>query len=277
MVLNALNTNFVREGATSEQELLTSDKAIIYKSSSFITAMSYAGKADKITKSISLPASFTNVLKNILGYVSLGTTKIYKCDENPDTKVTTGVTYKNAHIYSSKATTLDGIERLAYLYAIDDETIGVSECTGNKGASYSSLYYILKNKLLKNGFTQNLPDDSFNINIAEVSKLVDIINEIIIDHENGEYELIKEAGRIDTITLGKNQQQQKYFYFVAYWYEKNLTISNEISIEEMIDKIMAKIESTNNSQEIEDILKKLEKLVIMGNAKKTMIDIKRNI
>ena len=50
MILNQSNTNFTKEGALSEEALLTSKTTIIYKSNSLITSKSYSGKATKITK-----------------------------------------------------------------------------------------------------------------------------------------------------------------------------------------------------------------------------------
>lgn len=276
MVLNELNTNFVREGAESEQELLASDKAIIYRTTSTIKGMSYAGPATKITKSTTIPEAFAIELANIKGYVSLGTTKIFQSDENNELKG--GISYKNAHVYSSKACFLDGVERICYICSTSDNKIAVSECSGTKGASYSSLYVILKNKLLKNNFKQNLPYDKFIISLADVGRFVDVVNEVITERESGNYELIKEEGKIDSITLGKGEEQKKYYYFVAYWHEKNLAQKQEnINIDQMIGSIMAKLEVSNDAKEVEDILKKLDGLVTIGNARKTIIDTKKNI
>lgn len=277
MVLNETNTNFVREGAKSKQELLESEKVIIYKTSSSISGMSYAGPATKITKSTTIPEACATELANIKGFVSLGTTKILKADDNNELKG--GIAYKNAHIYSSKARFLDGVERICYIYRIGDDKIGVSECNGTKGSSYSSLYLILKNKLIKNDFKQNLPYDSFIINSADVGRFVDVVNEVIIEHESGNYELIREEGKFDCITLGKGEEQKKYYYAVAYWQDKNLNKKqdNINNVDDMIDRIIEKLESTNEIKEVENILKKLDGAVTIGNARKTIINTKKNI
>lgn len=272
MILTYLNTTFIREGASSKKELLSSDNSIIYKSDSLITSMSYAGKGIKIIRSTSIPACFTNILKNIKGYVSLGTTK-----------TSSGVAYKNAHIYSSKATSLDGVERICYIQAVDFDTLCVSEYNGNRGSAYSSLFLILKSKLLNNGFVQNLPDDNFSITKIDVQKFVDLINELISEHDNGMYDLVREEDKIDTITLGKAPEQRKLFYFIAYWREKELKerdISNKDGVEVVIDILnsaMRKIETLNKRQEIETVIKKLDETIRFSNAKKTLIEIKESL
>ena len=281
MILNQSNTNFTKEGALSEEALLASKTTIIYKSNSLITSKSYSGKATKITKSSSIPKDISNVLQQISGYVSLGMTKVPQDDT--DNKVTSGFEYKNAHIYSSKATTLDGSERICYIYGVDSTTVKINECSSNKGASYSSLYLILKDALLKNGFEQSFPSGSFKVSLENVSKLVDIINDIIVNHEQGKYKLIKENNRIDTITLGKGAEQKKLYYSVAYWREINTSPKQDslnITEEDIIvtlNNLINKIEAINNSQEIETILEKLDELIKLSNAKKTIIDIKKNI
>lgn len=284
MILNARNTDFAKEGASSKEELMERKKAILYESESRITSMSYSGKAaDKIILSSSIPPDFLPDLKEIKGYVSMGTTKVFYSDNGG---ISSGLQYKNAHIYSSRAKTLSGSERICYLYRIDANTIGVREYNGNKGASYSGLYPILQKRLLKNGFIKSFPDDNFNISLAEIKKFVQIINEVITEHENGKYELVKEEDKFDTITLGKNEEQKKLYYNVAYWREKetleteNNLLNNENKLENIIyvlNDIMGKIENIDNIQDIESVIKKLDSMITMGKAKKVILEIKKDI
>ncbi|MDU5111126.1 MAG: hypothetical protein E6248_11805 [Clostridium sp.] len=279
MILNSSNTIFTQQGAESEEALMESDKVLLYKSNSKISSMSYAGPINtKIVKSETIPANFTNILKRIKGYCSLGTTKAYKED------MTNTISFRNVHIYSSKATTLDGIERICYISSINDCTINVSEHNTNKGSAYSSLYPILKTKLNQSGFTQNLPHDSFNININECQKFVDIINEVIEEREFNKYMLVK-GDKIDTITLGKKEKQNRLFYNVAYYVEKKAEIYaynegiNLNGIEDIIstlNNIIKKIEIIDRAQDLEDLMKKLDSMKKVADAKKIILDIKES-
>ncbi len=277
MILNSTNTVFTQEGAESESDLLASHQVLIYKSNSKISSMSYAGPAkEKIVKSSSIPEEFTNILKNIKGYVSLGTTKVY------DSNVDSCVDYRNAHIYSSEATTLDGVERICYVAGIKNKNvIQISEYNSNKGAAYSSLYPILKEKMIKEGFVQNLPYDNFNITIEDASKLVDIINEVIEERSMGKYELIKDV-KVDTITFGKKEEQKKKFFHVAYYREKNMVqdSSNLNTVQDILstlNNIVRRIDIIDNFEDIEAVIKKLDSINKMANAKKVILEIKEEI
>lgn len=279
MILTELNTKFTKEGSISKEALLAGDIAIIYKSTSLITSKSYSGNATKITKSSSISEEFTDILQNINGYVSLGMTKTSQSDSDKGSKVTNGFEYKNAHIYSSKATTLDGSERICYIYGIDSNTIGINECSSNKGASYSSLYLILKDELLKNDFKQRFPSGSFIVTLENAQKIVDIINDIIEKHEQSKYKLIKENNRLDTITFGKGEKQKRLYYSVAYWREVSQDSLNIIEEDLVVDlnNLVNKIEAVNTLEEIEVVIKKLDELMKLSEAKKTIISIKENI
>lgn len=106
MVLTRTNADFIREGELSESALLQRNKPVLYESTSRISSKTYAGSVDKINKSTSIPDDFKPILTGIRCQVSLGTTKTKK------NGIST-VEYRNFHIYTNKAQTLDGIERMA--------------------------------------------------------------------------------------------------------------------------------------------------------------------
>ena len=274
MILNNSNANFTRDGASSEAELNSSPKILLYKSDSLISSASYAGSAEKITESESIPAQFTTILKNIKGFVSLGTTKAYT------EEVENTVSYRNAHIYA-KSSTLDGIDRIGYIYSSNSSTLGFCEFSKNRGSSYSSLYNVTKNKLIENGFNQNSYDNNFRIDLSDAQKFVDIINEVISEYINNKYVLMDEPGVHDTITLGRGNKLRKLYFNRAYWYKKEdesiASIESFSSVEEItetINKMIKKIEIIDSKDDIELICSKVKSLLEFSMAKKQMIQIK---
>ena len=275
MILNKDNTSFTKEGALSAEDLANSEKVLIYTSSGLISSLSYSGGAEDIVKSTSIPSKFTEILKNIDGSISLGVTKRH------------GVSYyRNANIYNSVATTLDGINRLGYVFSIDDNTIGISEITGNRGSGYSSCYRILKKKLIENGFRQKLPYDYFNITLSDAPKFVEVINEVIQRYANNEYVLIKEEGIIDTVTLGRGTNQRKLYFNVAYWTEEVSTQENSSempivppqSVENIIanlDGMLEEVDMIKSMEDIDLVASKLKNLLEFTITKKQGIQIRQ--
>lgn len=275
MILNSTNTDFTKNGATSQAELNKSPKVLIYKSDSLISSASYAGSAERITESEAIPPQFAEILKNIKGFVSLGTTKDHT------EKVQNTVAYRNAHIYAKKLT-LDAIHRIGYIYSYwkQSSTIEFSECSNNRGSSYSSLYKITEKKLIQNDFKKE-PDGSFRIDIYNVQKFVDIINEVISEYIDDKYELMDEPGTYDIITLGRGETLRKLYFNRAYWYEKKVksntctkSFSSVEEIEETINKMIEKIETIDSMDDIESICFKVKSLLEFSMAKKQMIEIK---
>lgn len=275
MFLNQNNSDFNREGALTKDDLIKSPRVLLYKSDSLISSMSYAGRADKIVRSTCIPPSFTAVLKSINGYVSLGTTKTSQ-----------GLQYRNAHIYSSKATSLDGIERICYVYSVDSNAVGVSESSGNRGSSYSSLYRILNSKMISNSFDYNVLDGSFNVSLSRISEFVEIVNELIKEHEELNYELVKDEKKIDIIKIGKGSAQQNHYFNIAYWevVKSYITRADKSDLSTMkgvegiisdLDNFMQRIEDLDNVEDLKRVIDKLERLIMLSNGRKLIIESKQ--
>lgn len=198
---------------------------IVYKSESLISSMSYSGDASKIEKSTSFTSTFKRELVCIEGQVSLGST---------------GGNLRNVHVYSRKATYLDGIERICYLQQANDKLV-VSEYSGNRGAKYSSLYPVLKNELKKKGFEAET-NGTFKFDEADISKFVKILNMIINKRDSEEYELVA-VDEVDSIVINK----QQYYYYKAYWQDK--VLPNLVNVSDNAGDLLA--------NDIEKVLKYL--------------------
>lgn len=245
------NYCFKSEGATSEESLRTSAEPILYKSHSKINALSYAGPASMIINSTIIDKVFTEKLARIAGYVSLGLSK--------------GI-YKNAHIYGNQATSLDGIERICYVEQSLDDFLLVSEYSGNRGSKYSSLFPQLEKKLNDKGFSKR--QGKFIVSKKETDNLVDVINKVIEDRENGCYEL-KVEDKIDNILIKVNGHAERFYYFQAYWVAKD---SHNDLKEETADPIHVNdpndclriiaglVMHSNNTDVLVDLLSSLSKL-----------------
>lgn len=198
MILNEKNCIFTQKGV-EKKELLRDDQALIYQSPSKIGTMGYAGRATRIFESTTIPQKYCQELSKMKGFISLGTTGV-----GQDKK------YKNVHLYSEAAEYLDGVNRIGYLFP-DGSTLKICEYKkGTRGSRYSSLYKILKEKLLATGFT--CENENFIINESNVAKFVDLINEISKEQNEGMYELVKSA-EIDELSSG--------IFNVAYWRYKS--------------------------------------------------------
>lgn len=197
MVLNEKNTIFTQKGV-EKKGLLRDDQAIIYRSPSKISTMGYAGKAERIYESTTIPQEYCDELSRMKGFISLGSTGTGDSKE-----------YKNIHLYSESAEYLDGIQRIGYLFPEGDK-LKISEYKkGTRGSRYSSLFKILNDKLLKAGFGNK--GDCFLIDRSNVATFVVLINEIIEEQNRGKYELIK-SQEIDELSSG--------VFNVAYWMYK---------------------------------------------------------
>lgn len=194
MILNEKNTIFTQKGV-DKKELLRGDQAIIYRSPSKIETMGYAGKATRISESTTIPQKYHAELSKMKGFISLGSTGVGVDKE-----------YKNVHLYSEIAEYLDGAYRIGYLFP-DGNGLKICEYKkGTRGSRYSSLYKILNDKLLKAGFTYN--DGCFSIDESNITRFVDIINEINSEQAEGKYELVKTKD-IDQLSFG--------VFNIAYW------------------------------------------------------------
>lgn len=196
MILNSANLILTQKGA-EKKEILKGDQAIVYQSPSKISTMGYAGKATRITESTTIPSTYFAELSKMKGFISLGTTG-------------TGAKamYKNIHLYSEQAEYLDGINRICYLFS-DSTGTAIKICEykkGTRGSRYSALFKILKNKLENNGFTAE--NETFSINLSNVTKFVNIVNEINNEQSQNKYVLVK-SNDIDELNFG--------FFNIVYW------------------------------------------------------------
>lgn len=194
MILNEKNCIFTQKGV-EKKELLRDDQALIYQSPSKIGTMGYAGRATRIFESTTIPQKYCQELSRMKGFISLGTTGVGQEKE-----------YKNVHVYSESAEHLDGVNRIGYLFP-DGDTLKICEYKkGTRGSRYSSLYKILEEKLLEEGFT--FGNESFLINENNVARFVDVINEINEEQNEGKYELAK-SEEIDELSSG--------VFNIVYW------------------------------------------------------------
>lgn len=208
MILNQNNTIYTQHGVENE-ELLKSDQAIIYQSPSKIKHMGYTGMSDKIVESSTINAKYFDVLKKMKGFISLGSTGTGEDKE-----------YKNIHLYSEKATYLDGINRIGYLYK-EGEILRICEYKkGTRGSRYSSLYKIIEQKLKDKGFVYE--NGSFIIDLDNITTFVSIINEVNEEQQEDKYCLVK-SKEVDRLKLG--------IFNIAYW-----RFNDDMNSPQVIDK-----------------------------------------
>ncbi|MBS6956268.1 MAG: hypothetical protein KH230_23915 [Enterocloster asparagiformis] len=120
--------------------------------------------------------------------------------------------YANIHLLTSKATSLDGIERIGYIRG-SNETIQFIEYPRGKNAHYSSFYPHIKNILLENGFEER--PEGFIITTLQIDLFVEIINQFIKIRESKDYEPIIDK-KIDIMFI----DGKKYFFNILYWADK---------------------------------------------------------
>lgn len=197
MILSLENTIFSKKGA-ERKELLKNDQALIYRSPSKISTMGYAGKAERVVESTTIPQKYFSELSKIKGFISLGTTGV---GDNME--------HKNIHLYSEQAIYLDGVNRICYLFE-DGNKLKVCEYKkGSRGSRYSALFKILADKLSELAFAYQ--DTCFLIDERNISQFVIVINEINTQQSEGKYELIM-SDKVDELSAG--------VFNVAYWQYK---------------------------------------------------------
>ena len=130
-----------------------------------------------------------------------------------------GGKYGNIHLLTSKATSLDGIERLGYIRGNRD-TIQFVEYPRGKNAHYSSFYPLVKELLLANGFKEI--SNGFAIHGNQIDRFVEVINRFIRARDIKKYQPVID-NRIDTMII----DGKKYFFNVLYWDEKKIQQEGE--------------------------------------------------
>lgn len=194
MILSSENTIFSKKGV-ERKELLKIDQALIYRSPSKISTIGYAGKAERVNESTTIPKKYFSELSKIKGFISLGTTGVGDSME-----------HKNIHLYSEQAIYLDGVNRICYLFEDGNELKICEYKKGSRGSRYSSLFKILEDKLSKLAFAYK--DACFLINEKNISQFVVVINEINIEQNEEKYELVM-SDQIDELSAG--------VFNIAYW------------------------------------------------------------
>lgn len=253
MLLNSTNLIFTQKGA-EKAELLKPDQALVYQSPSKITTMGYAGKAMRITESTTIPSAYFNELSKMKGFISLGTTG-------------TGANamYKNVHLYSEQAEHLDGINRICYLFPDSTgTTLKICEYKkGTRGSRYSALFKILKDKLEQNGFIAE--NEAFSISLGNVTKFVNIVNDINDEQSQNRYVLVK-SNDIDELNFG--------FFNIVYWQyarseDEPTTIPASSSPTIISNEFISKI---NDCHDIETLLNLEQELSTLLRFCKSKID-----
>jgi len=233
----------------TNQSIISSDggDAIIYKSSNLISSMSYSGKAKDMAQ---LSDNFKPEVKELLG----GVDGFFSVGTGSDGK------WKNIHVYSSMATSLDGLERICYIASQPEwDHLEVREYSGSRGCNYSSLYYMLTKKLLAKGLAGG--DSKFIIPNSKTKDLVDAINEVISERANNKYELVK-TNSVDQIKI----EGQYYYYNVVYWREKIgshdfPSQSFDINVLKNLARKLSEISDIDTLSEISRVLKVMDNIV----------------
>ncbi|MEH7076224.1 hypothetical protein [Neobacillus drentensis] len=172
----------VQEGFKDKKEALSSDYFKIYRSKTRISALKfYVGKASNyIGKSTTIPHEFHSELSRFQGIVSIGRTKVKR-------EQTTDYDFKNIHLYSSNCETLDGYERICYVYGVENKQfLKIKECARSRGDNYSAYYKLLSERMMAEGFIED--DNEFVITKENVAKFISIVNKICKEAEIGLYE-----------------------------------------------------------------------------------------
>lgn len=232
MVLNEQNTIFTTKGVEM-RDYLKKDQAVLYQSPSKIQIMGYTGLACRVNESTTIPNKYFKQLSGMGGFISLGSTGVGSDKQ-----------YKNIHIYSEKSVYLDGINRIAYLCA-EGDVLKVSEYKkGTRGSRYSSLYKILKCKLIELDIPYQ--NDVFTINETNIKLFVGAINQINDEQLREEYVLVKDE-RIDELNFGT--------FNVAYWelkinIEENETYNSDNKLTIINEDYIKKIDECSNSESL---------------------------
>lgn len=168
------------EGFETLQEALSADHYKIYRSNTRISTLKfYVGKAEKlISKSTTIPSKFHDEISMFKGIISIGRTQVK--GYNPPK-----YDFKNIHLYSPMCETLDGYERICYMYGFGENMIKIRECARSRGDNYSAYYKELSKKLINAGFVEK--DKEFTLNSENIHEFIKIVNQICDNAERRIY------------------------------------------------------------------------------------------
>lgn len=117
---------------------------------------------------------------------------------------------RHAHIFSTMAEFVDGLERIGYLEHKHDMLL-VKEYNGSKTANYSAYYPLLCEQLRNAGFPE-IEDKVFQVPEGWTARLAALINQIIQWREEGRL-VLEPVQEIDSISFMKKRR----YYYKAFW------------------------------------------------------------
>lgn len=117
---------------------------------------------------------------------------------------------RHAHIFSTMAEFVDGLERICYLEYKQDKLF-IKGYSGSKTANYSAYYPLLCEQLRGAGFPE-IEDKVFQVPEGWTAKLAALINQIIQWREEGRL-VLEPVQEIDSISFMKKRR----YYYKAFW------------------------------------------------------------
>lgn len=229
---------YSHEGAPSPDEL-DWETPLLYQGSTPLYDKT-SDPARNILNSVNFPPEIAQQLAKIEG----------KCQLTQ----TNGV-LRYAHVFSTEAKYVDGLERICYLEYRENE-FRVREFNGSKTAKYSAFFPLLCEQLRTAGFVEN-KNGAFLVTNNQIPKLVELINLLIRWRSEGKLELVA-ARETDVISTMK---VQRYFY-KAFWQmrsvnqdsqskdqEPELPIQKQASM--FFDRIVENLKCARSIEELE--------------------------
>lgn len=220
---------------------------VVYESENSISRVTYAGDVSLLYSSITLKDWVKDALQSFNGKVSLGTT---------NNKL------RNAHLYSSQATTLDGIERLCYISNKDEDTLLVKEFSTARGSKYSAYWSILSDILAASNIKKE--GSSFIVDKNEMTLFVYLLNKVLElrNDDSLELDIINE---VDDVL----RHDVRYYFFKVRWHFKQSGLIKESDIL----KLKHSIVNCKNKTELDNVKMELEGLLKLVNLQSELMSL----
>lgn len=209
----------------------------VYKSDSKISSLNYCGeiKYIGIGESDTIPSTLAEKLEGFKGKASIGRSlQQSKSDEGE--KV---YQKKNLHLYTNKATTLDGLYRIAYVKGVGDDELHVSEC-GRSSDKYSAYYKLLEEALVQNNF--KVKNGTYIVNKGNIDKFVEILNEVIA---------LEETEDLFLKFISNNIKIKEIVFATVYWNKADGCLNNRMSATDHIEHLIDIVKNMKNKEELE--------------------------
>lgn len=173
--------------------------------------------------------------------------------------------YRNMHLYTNNATTMDGLERVCcFSYepatATSEERIRVSEYGNGRNSHYSGWYRELASQLRQAGYVEE--NETFYIQGKRITQFVDIVNRMLSEEMQDELELVA-VNEVDSMAFGINDHSVRYYYYKAYWKRKAFVSRNTSPSQEAIEAVLEP-EIEQLSADVRKLLKATSALVARG-------------